>query len=259
MNKNILMASISAVLMSITVNAADIKLDAAKLKEIRKSSKILQQPDLQIESGIDKGSIYFLKVKAVSRRGSKTLEAFVDKQSGFVYFGNAYDKEGQRLVFPKEAKIIKEGISFSYGTGEKEIYLVTDPECGYCSRFEKQSEGKLEDYTVHVIFYPLSIHKKAPAMIEWIMQGKSDAQKKERLGQIAIHNSTEYQSLIKDEKKPFKYTPSTQESISKSLKAVSELGTRGTPTTYDAEFNKIRWTDLVKAVPKVKASTQKNP
>ncbi len=257
MKRNVLITSLLAAFMFITVNASDIKLGVAKLKEIREYSKILQQPDLKIKSGVDKGSIYFLKMKVLSQRGSKALDAFVDKQTGFVYFGNAYNKEGQQLMFPKEASIINEGISFSYGTGEKEIYLVTDPECGYCKRFEKQSEGKLKEYTVHVIFYPLSMHKKAPAMIEWIMQGKSDAQKKERLGQIAIHNSTEYQSLIEDKKRPFRYSPSTQESISRSLKAVRELSARGTPSTYDEKFNKIPWKNLLKEVSKVNSFKKK--
>lgn len=254
MKKCILSLSIFASIVITGINASDVKLDTAKLKEIRESSKILQKPNLQIESGLDKGSIYFLKVKATSKRGSRVFETFVDKQTGFVYFGSAYDKEGKPFIFPKETKIIKEGISFSYGTGKKEIYLVTDPECPYCTKFEKAAEGKLDDYTVHVIFYPLPFHKKAPAMIEWIMQGKSDDEKKERLSQVALKNSTEYQALIKDAKKPFKYTPATQESMDRSLKAVKELGTRGTPTTYNEKFIKVPWAKIVKLAPKTKDS-----
>ncbi len=252
MKKNVLITSLLAGCISVTVNAADIKLDAAKLKEIKASTKILQKPTLEIADGIDKGSVYFLKLEAKSQRGSQFINAFVDKKTDFVYIGNGYDKEGNMMIFPKEVKVIQEGISFSYGTGKKEIYLVTDPECSYCTKFEKAAEGKLNDYTVHVIFYPLPFHKKAPAMVEWIMQGKSDAEKKARLSQIALKNSTEYKSLIKDRKKPFKYSPEIQKSIDRSLKAVQELGTRGTPSTYDEKFNKIPWTDLVNQAPKFK-------
>lgn len=253
MRKYILLIALFTVVMATVVNASDIKMNAVQLKEIKASNKVLQQPHLQIENGIDKGSIYFLKVKALSQRGSRIFETFVDKQTGFVYFGSAYDKDGQQLIFPKDPKVIKEGVAFSYGNGKKEIYLVTDPECPYCTKFEKATEGKLGDYTVHVIFYPLSFHKKAPAMIEWIMQGKSDEEKRERLVQIALKKSTEYQALIKDMKKPFHYSPSTKTVVDKSLKAVQELGTKGTPTTYDAEFNKIPWVNLVKLAPKANA------
>lgn len=228
------------------MNAGEAKLDLVQLKEIGKSVKILNKPNLKIISGIDRGSIYFLKVKAISKRGNRVFDTFVDKQTGFVYFGSAYDKEGNPIMFPKDAKVIKEGVAFSYGTGKKELYLVTDPECPYCVKFEKAAVGKLDDYTVHVIFYPLKFHKNAPAMIEWIMQAKSDAEKQERITQITLKNATEYKALIKDEKKPFKYTSKTQKVVNKSLKAARELGARGTPTTYDEKFIKVPWVQLLK-------------
>lgn len=249
MKNNVLIAAILIFTMNILVTASDLKLDAATLKEIGDSIKVLQQPNLRLESGIDKGSIYFLKVNATSSRGSQIFDTFIDKQTGFVYFGSAFDADGKQLVFPKDAKVIKEGVVFSYGKGAKELYLVTDPECSYCTKFEKEAEGKLEDYTVHVIFYPLPFHNEAPAMIEWILQGKSDAEKKARLNKIALENSIEYQNMHKDVKKPFTYTSSTQKIMDRSFKAVSELGTRGTPTTYDADFNAIPWTKLVNTEP----------
>lgn len=249
MKKILLIISLLSAFTYSNLVASDKKLDATKLQTIKSTNKVLQQPNLQIESGIDKGDIYFLKVKASSPRGNQIFNTFVDKKTGIVYFGAAYDKDGKQLLFPKDQKIIKEGVAFSYGNGNKEIYLVTDPECPYCTQFEKEAEGKLGDYTVHVIFYPLSFHKKAPAMIEWIMKGKNDAEKRERLVQIVLKNSTTYLSLIKDAKKPFQYTPSTQAIIEKSLKAVQELGVRGTPTTYDGTFNEIPWKKLV-TIPK---------
>jgi thiol:disulfide interchange protein DsbC len=250
MKKKLLIISLLTLFMVTVVNASDIKLDTAKLHEITASTKVLQAPTLQLKDGIDKDSVYFLKLEARSQRGSQIITAFLDKKTGAIYFGNGYDKEGNIMAFPKDINIIKEGVAFSYGKGKKEIYLVTDPECPYCTKFEKAAEGKLEDYTVHVIFYPLPFHKKAPAMIEWIMQAKSDVEKRERLIKIALKKSTEYQSLIKDMKKPFHYSTSTKIVIDKSLKAVQELGTRGTPTTYDEKFNKIPWVNLVKLAPK---------
>ncbi len=239
MNKNLLISSLLITGLATGINAADVKLDAAKLKEIRSTTRVLQNPVLTIKDGIDKDSVYFLKIEAKSPKGSQHITAFVDKKTGAVYFGNGIDKEGKSMVFPKEAQVIKDGISFSYGTGKKDLYLVTDPECPYCSKFEKAATGKLDDYTVHVILFPLPFHKKAPALVEWILQGKDNAQKRERFEQLMLKGSTEYKALIKDEKKPFKYTTATQEKINKSLEAVNELGARGTPTTFDASFNNI--------------------
>ena len=253
MKKNILAIGLMLAVV-LSAGTAETKLDAAKLKEIKASSKVLKKPNLTIERGIDTGDIYFLKVKASSQRGSRIFDTFVDKKTGMVYFGSAYDKEGKPVTFPKDPKIIEEGVVFSYGTGKKTLYLVTDPECPYCTKFEKAAEGKLDDYTVHVIFYPLAFHKNAPAMIEWIMQGKTDTEKRERQAQIALEKSTAYQSLIKDPKKPFKYSDGTKKIIDKSLKAAQELGARGTPATYDEKFNKILWTNLVKPKDETKNS-----
>ena len=246
MKKNMFIISLVVGLMTMTTNAADLKLDAAKLKEIKAATKALQKPIFNLKEGIDKETVYFLKIDAQSKRGVRPITAFVDKKTGAVYFGNGYDKEGKLMAFPKDAELIKKGISFSYGTGKKDLYLVTDPECPYCVKFEKQAHGKLDDYKVHVIFYPLSFHKKAPAMIEWIMQGKSDKEKKERLDKIVFEGSIEYKTLITDEKKPFKYTPAIQVVINKAFRSIRELGTRGTPATYDEKFNLIPWTNLVK-------------
>ena len=222
-----------------------VKLDREKLAEIEKSSKVLQQPNLTVLDGIDRGDIYFLKVRSTSPRGSQLHKTYLDKTSGMIYVGEAYDKEGNLLEFPKDKKIIQEGVAFSYGNGKKELYLVTDPECPYCSKFEKASQGKLDEYTVHVIFLPLGFHKEAPAMIEWIMQGKDDTEKKARMDEIMLKGSTVYKSLIKDKNKPFVYSPKNQEMIGHSMNAVQELEARGTPALYDENLEYVNWVQLL--------------
>ena len=107
------------------------------------------------------------------------------------------------------------------------------------TKFEKEIAGKLDDYRVHVILFPLSFHKKSPAMVEWIMQGKDDAQKKERFEEIMLKGSTAYQTLIKDAKKPFVYSEAVGQAMEKMDKAVLELSVRGTPAIYDANFEPV--------------------
>ncbi len=180
---------------------------------------VLQDPVLHIIGAIEKPDSYILKIEARSPRGSQLLTAILDKKTNELYIGSAYDKEGNAIIFPKDAKAIKEGVAFSYGKGSKEIYIVTDPECPYCTRFEKAAAGKLDDYRVHVILFPLSFHKKAPAMVEWIMQGKDDAEKKERFEELMLKGSTQYQALIKDAKKPFVYSDAVGQAMKKTDKA----------------------------------------
>ena len=231
-----------------TLQANEIITDKTKLQKLKTKNKVLQDPVLQIKAAIDKPDSYVLKLVATPPRGSQLLTAFLDKKTSELHIGSGYDKDGRPIVLPKDAKTIKEGVAFSYGTGNKEIYIVTDPECPYCTRLEKAIHGKLSDYTVHVILFPLSFHKKAPAMVDWIMQGKDDAAKKERFDQIMLKDSTAYSSLIKDATKPYVYSEAVKPAMNKMNEAVLELNVRGTPAIYDKDFNPVAQDQLFKGM-----------
>jgi thiol:disulfide interchange protein DsbC len=254
MNKIVLILTTAMTLMT-TLNAGDLIVDKAKLQELKIKNKVLQDPVLTIKGAIEKPESYILKLEARSPQGSQLITAFLDKKTSELYMGSAYDKEGRAITFPTDAKVVKEGVAFSYGKGSKDIYIVTDPECPYCSRFEKEIVGKLDDYKVHVILFPLSFHKKSPAMVEWIMQGKDDVEKKERFEEIMLKASTKYKELIKDEKKPFVYSSAMQQHMDRSDKAAMELNVRGTPAIYDTNFNPVSQDQILK--PKVKEGTSK--
>jgi len=248
--KRILLALIATAAMMSTLMATETVVDQSKLSEFKKLNKVLQDPALTIKGAIEKPESYILKLEAKSQRGSQNITAFLNKKTSELYIGSAYDKEGNAILFPKDAKIVKDGVAFSYGTGSKEIYLITDPECPYCTKFEKAAHGKLADYTVHVILFPLSFHKKTPAMIEWIMLGKNDVEKKERFEEVMLKGSTKYTELIKDAKKPFVYSDAAKAYIEKSNTASRELNMRGTPALYDANFNPITQDKILKKVKK---------
>ena len=254
MNKILLILSTVMTLMT-TVNADSPIVDKAKLQEIKTKNRVLQDPVLTIKGAIEKPDSYVLKLEARSPQGSQLITAFLDKKTSELYIGSAYDKEGKAITFPKDAKVVKEGVAFSYGKGSKDIYIVTDPECPYCSKFEKAIAGKLDDYRVHVILFPLSFHKKSPAMVDWIMMGKDEAEKKERFEEMMLKGSTKYTELIKDVKKPYVYSPATQQHMDNSNKAAMELNVRGAPAIYDANFNPLSQDQILK--PTVKKGTDK--
>jgi len=242
MRKKILTLGLLAVVSF--ANAAEVITDRVKLDEIKNLSKVFLNPALEIKAAIDKDSVYFVKCEGKSQHGLQRVMAFVDKKTGAVYFGNGVDRDGELLEFPSDAKVVKDGVSFSYGSGKKEIYLVTDPECSYCRKFAKNSQGKLQEYTVHVILFPLGFHKDAPAMAEWVMGGKDDAEKAERYEKIMLGGSTEYSSLVKDPKKPFSYSSDVSQTIARSKKAAVELDVRGTPMLFDSSFHPLSQQEL---------------
>jgi thiol:disulfide interchange protein DsbC len=250
--KNKLITLGAMALLTTNIFAAQNFVDASKLQELKKLNKVLQDPVLEIKGAIEKPDSYILKLEAKSSRGSQKITAFLNKKTSELYMGTAYAKDGKAIVFPKDAKIVKEGVAFTYGTGSKNLYVITDPECLYCIKFEQASKGKLDDYTIHVILFPLSFHKKAPVMTEWIMQGKDNAQRHERFEQVMLKGSKEYAKLQKDDKKPFQYSEETTKYMKKSNSAFVELDARGTPAIYDAKFNSISQDQLFKSPKKVK-------
>ena len=229
-----------------TLYAADSIVAKEKLPELKKLNAVLSDPVLTIVGAIEKPDSYVLKLLARSPQGSQMMMAYLMKATSELYLGQGYMKDGHPILFPRDAAAIKEGVAFSYGTGKKEIYLVTDPECPYCGKFAKNAAGKMDDYTVHVIFFPLSFHKKSPAMLEWIMQGKDDAQKKERYDAVMLKGSTEYAGLIKDAKAAFVYSDGLKKKIDQASLAAMELGVRGTPMIFDADFNPVEIDQILK-------------
>ena len=222
----------------ISLMAKETFMDPSKFPELKKMNAVLQDPVLSIAGAIEKPDSYVLKLVATSPRGSQMLMGYLMKATSELYIGQGYIKDGHPIVFPRDAEAIKKGVAFSYGKGSKEIYLVTDPECPYCGKFAKKAAGKLGDYTVHVIFFPLSFHKKSPAMIEWIMQGKDDAEKKKRYDEVMLKASQDYAPLMKAGA-PFSYSAPVKDKIDAAKLAGMELNVRGTPMLFDADFNPI--------------------
>ena len=227
--------------------ASDKLLSQKELNSVLKSSILYNK----LEQGINKGLI---KVRGVKKDGFYIINIQTKRGSGNIYItaDKKYtilgriinNKNGNFLSahFPVNKQIVKEGISFTFGKGKKEIYVVTDPECPFCRMMEKESKGKLaKNYKIHVILFPLPFHKNAKAMSCYILAGKTDKEKAKRFKETLLGG---------DEWK--KYKPTKEElkkcldELEKSKKAAIELQAKGTPSVYDDKFNSIEWTNLIK-------------
>ena len=233
-----------------TMVMADISyLSKEKIEELSKSSKFLSNSYTRIIEGVDENNTYFLNLQYKG----KNVNCFIDKSTGSIYVGDRYNANGKKSEFinspmriAKLTQSIKNGVSFSYGEGKKDLYLFTDPECPYCRKFERQAKGLLEEYTVHVVLFPLGFHKRAPAMTEWIMQGKNEREKFERAEAVMIKGIEDYRTVLpKDANKPFAYSANTEKAIKKGKIAARMLQVRGTPTIFDSNFNRLNWGKLL--------------
>ena len=239
MKKLLLSAGIIASLF-----ASDKILTATQALNVLKSSPLYERLKPAIGKqfkikGVENDSFYIIELD--SKRGKGLL--FITKDKKYTILGRVIDnKTGQMVIphYPVNKNLVKKGISFTFGHGNKDIYVVTDPECPFCRMMERKVGDKLaKNYRVHVILYPLSFHKNAKAMSYYILAGKTDQERAKRMSEV-LEGSNAWKNFhpTKEQIKKF------DEELEKSKKAAMELGARGTPSVYDKEFNQIDWQKL---------------
>jgi thiol:disulfide interchange protein DsbC len=191
--------------------------------------------------GVEKKDFYIITV--YSKQGEGNL--FVTKDYKYTILGNVISNQTKLPIRPDypakpfkgNKQIVKDGVLFSFGKGKKDLYIVTDPECPFCQRFEKMAKGTdfTKKYRVHVIFLPLPFHKHSIAMIDYILSAPTEAEKVKR-----FHETLQGS----DAWKKFKPTKAQKEAVKKELvksaKAVAELQAQGTPSFYDENMTEIK-------------------
>ena len=230
-----------------TLFGADKLLAENKALKIIKNTPIYSKLKSKIEKkeikvkGTEKGNFYIITL--YNNKGEQSL--FVTKDLKYTILGVILNNKTGKVLEPNypvepfkgDKNIVKNGVVFSFGTGKKELYVVTDPECPFCQRFEKLAkEAKLsEKYRIHIIFLPLSFHKHSKAMIYYILSADSEQEKVKRFHKTLM-GDTSWKSFkpTADEKAKI------DKEIEKSKKAATELGVRGTPSFFDKDMKEIK-------------------
>ena len=191
--------------------------------------------------GIEKKDFYIITVS--TKRGEANL--FITKNLKYTILGTIIDNKTKQTLkanypatdFKGDKNIVKNGILFSFGNGKKDLYIVTDPECPFCQRFEKMAKkSKMgEKYNIHIIFLPLPFHKHSKAMIDYILSANTEAEKTKR-----FHETLQGSQNWKNFKPTSSQKAKVNAQLKKSEKAVDELGARGTPTFYDENMKEIK-------------------
>ena len=197
---------------------------------------LFQQNHLEALESLEIDGLYYIKVK----RNNKITNIFLSKNKKVLIQGEGmYLKDGTPVIFKMNTAPVIGKESFSFGTGKKVLYVFTDPECPYCRKFNKAMHKLKDKYTFKVYLFPLSFHKNARAMSEWILSAKNDEEKARRLYEVS-HGSTKYSNA--------KIAPLQREKATKLLDATIKLGNKisisGTPTVFDREGNMVNWPAL---------------
>jgi thiol:disulfide interchange protein DsbC len=233
--------------VAISVFANDKLLSQTELNEVLKASPLYPRLAYAIKKGmvkvrgIKKDGFYIINIKTPRENGN--IYITLDKK--YTILGKVINNKTGAVLkgdFPIDEKIVKEGVSFTFGKGNKDLYVVTDPECPFCRIMENKTKDNLEkNYRVHVILFPLSFHKNAKAMSCYILAGKTDSEKAKRFRETLL-GGNEWKN----------YKPSKEElqkcykELEKSQKAAFELQAKGTPSVYDKNFKPVSWPSLIK-------------
>lgn len=182
--------------------------------------------------------IYLVKGKD---GGARPFQVIVDKEGNYLILGSKVldVKKGKKISIPLDMSILKDNEAFTYGNGKKHYYVFTDPECPFCKRFKSVWPDIKDDVTLHVYFYNLSSHKNANAMTRWVLDGKTDNEKAQRLFKVTNGDKT-YLSTKLSDKKIQKYN----ETIKKQFSLGTTLGVQGVPAVFDTKGEAIAWPTL---------------
>jgi len=245
MKKNILKIALATSLaLTGTTSLMATEVSNSDIVKIKKDfPALLGRQGVSIIKSQDLGKVKQLQVRIQTPRGPQEFETFIVEGLDVIFAGTAFDKKGVKVSFPVNADVIKDGVAFKIGNGPKQLYLVTDPECPYCKRLEQNiDEDKLKDYTVNLITMPLGFHKNAKDMYRYILSGKTDVEKTSRYKEVM--NGSDVWSKVKLTEAEISAANKIME---KGQAAAKELGARGTPSIFDANFDKFNYGPLMKS------------
>jgi len=175
------------------INATNLDLEEYKKLPILASSNI-ELIDIQELEGYEKEG--WVHINAINKATNQKISIFTDTKN--VMIGRGFNAiSGKEYKFPVDFNKHKKNAAFTIGTGDKEYFLFTDPECPYCLMFDKKISAQAkEKLKLYVYLYPLNFHLAANSMSMAIL-----SQPKEKRAEYAsyiMEGQNELTSLIKE-------------------------------------------------------------
>ncbi|MGM0518449.1 MAG: DsbC family protein [Campylobacterota bacterium] len=234
MKKKVVLALFS---LSLGISASALsEVSKDKLSQIQ-DLNLIKKASIEVKKAYDLGSLYALD----SIIQGQNQELYLTKDTEVLIAGEAINTNtGQKLSIPADVSKLEGNEAFTFGSGEDEYYLFTDPECPYCKKFESYLKQVEDKVSIKVFYYPLDFHENAKDISLYVMSQDTKEKKSDAMINIT-KNSKEFKNRDIDEKKLAKL----EKSLEKQMQLAKELGVRGTPSIYDKKGNKISWVKLL--------------
>lgn len=226
-----------ALALTTGLNAAT-ELNKDEIKKIE-NLELFKGVNIKVKKAYDTDSLYLLKVEV---RG-KVDEIYLTKDRKFLIAGDVIDTtSGAKLSVPADLSAAKGNQAFTFGTGNDEYYLFTDPECPYCKKFESYLAQVEDKVKINVFYFPLDFHANARDISIYVMSQKTQKAKID-----AMVNTTKDTPAFKNRKIDAKELKSLEAKLDKQIEIGQELGVQGTPAVFDKNGNKVNWVQMLQS------------
>lgn len=228
-----------APLLLAAVAAAGLSLQAAPMSEKEiKQLNFFKNQQLAINGTKQVGGLTMVSINAQTPRGTQRISVFITPDKKHIIVGEGFvDATGEQIAVSLDMSGFAKQAAYTIGSGKKELYVFTDPQCPYCVQLEREVLSGLskKEYKIHYFFYPLrQIHPDAEAMSLFVMSQKTAAEKAEALGAM-IAGSKDY----KNHKMDAQSKAILLKELQAQEKIADRLGVSGTPSVFDERGIKI--------------------
>jgi thiol:disulfide interchange protein DsbC len=90
---------------------------------------------------------------------------YVDGTGRYFVSGQIFDMQERKNLSAAAASdlihidpnslVLDDAIKIVRGTGKRQIYVFTDPDCPYCKKLEREGLADVKDVTIHIFLFPL--------------------------------------------------------------------------------------------------------
>lgn len=233
-----------------TLKVEDVKkayvaneLTAAEIQELKERfPALLNQGQIEITRSKKYDKVTQFEVEIQSPQGPIRFSSFAVDGVDYIFSGNAYDKDAKVLTLPVNLDEINDAVAMKVGNGPTQLYLFTEPECPYCQRMEQNlDQEKMKGYTLNIMPMPLSFHKEAKPMFNWVLSAETEEEKAERL-HVVMLGDKEYKNFKPTAEQLAKF----EDTYAKVAKVAKVVGADGTPSVFNDKMEKVDYRILLK-------------
>ena len=209
-----------------------------EIKQIQ-NLELFKRAQVEVKKGYDAGSLYLLNVNIKGNADN----IFLSKDKKYLIAGDVINtKDGKPLEVPVDIKPTIGKEAFTFGKGNDEYILFTDPECPYCKKFESHFAQIEDKVKIRVFFFPLSFHANAKDLALYIMSQNSYETKVK-----AMTSTTKDTPAFINRKIAKDKLAKLEKSLDEQMAIANTLGVRGTPALFDTKGNKVNWVQMLQS------------